>query len=399
MAQGCYVPKYIPASFKGVSFPCEEASSEHGRRGAEGEFPFGEFTAYADLGRRIRHYHVKARYADNDHLARARELIGAVESTGPGTLVHPHLGSVRAACKKAKVTNHVSDDQGYTDIDLEFVEAQDWLGSAVGAVLSVVGVSELTAAVSTMFAARYVLDQVPIFDVEPAADTARSGVATIATQFRAATGLSADKKVWRISGDLDTVAMQGESVHRTATAWQAISNGIAAIDTYAASETARATALRRVVNWGARGSTLTGNGGSAQDAVISTVRILGAAYLAKAGATAVANSSQEACRQYNSVLTVLNEEADIARSRCDDQLFVALRDFIATAQTALLDRVFGTPPIVEYDFSGGVFSVVAAHEIYGDATRFAEVEANNPDHLPFLVGPLVRAVAPQATTP
>lgn len=397
MAQGCYVDHFRPASFKGVSFPAQEASSQHGRRGAEGEFPFGEFTAYADLGRRIRHYHIKARYADNDHLARARELIAAVESPGPGTLVHPHLGAVRAACKKAKVSNHVIDDSGYTDIDLEFVEAQDWLGTAVGAVLPALGLGDITAAVAEMFAAEYVLDQVPIYDVVPAVETARGAIETIGTSFRSAVGLSADKKIWRISADLDTVATRGESVHRSATAWQAISNGIAAIDAHAVSETARVTALRRVVNWGARGSTLTGTGGSAQDAVISAVRILGAAYLAKAGATAVAASSQEACRQYKTVLTVLNEEADIARNRCDDALHIALRDFTAAAQTSLLDRVFGTPPIVEFDFSGGVFSIVAAHEIYGDATRFAEIEANNTDSLPFLVGPLVRAVAPQVT--
>ncbi|RPH73630.1 hypothetical protein EHM76_05065, partial [bacterium] len=48
----CAIGKdYVPASFKGVQFYCVDADVEGGRRGAEGEFPFGEETAYADLGR------------------------------------------------------------------------------------------------------------------------------------------------------------------------------------------------------------------------------------------------------------------------------------------------------------------------------------------------------------
>lgn len=398
MVQGCYVDLYRPGSFKGVTFPAQEATSEHGRRGAEGEFPFGEFTAYADLGRRIRHYSIKARYADNDHLERAAELIAAIESPGPGTLVHPTRGAVRAACKKARVTDHMVDDSGYTDIDMEFVEASDFLGGAVGAFLSAIGVDSIVGATATYFTQAYNLNLAPVFDVEPATATAQSAIAEIREGFRSAIGLATDKNVWRISGDLDTVATQGQSARKTATAWQAISNGIAAIDTYAANDTAKLAALRRIVNWGARGSTLSGYGGSAQEAVISSVRIVGAAYLARAGATAVATSSQQACQQYASVIKVLDQEASIARDRCDDVLHVALRDFTVQAQTALLNRVFGTPAIVEYNFSGGVFSVVAAHEIYGDATRFAEIEANNPSRLPFVIGPVVRAVAPQTQT-
>ena len=52
MAIGCYTPAYLPASFKGVPFDALEATYEYGRRGAEGEFPFSDTTAYVDLGRK-----------------------------------------------------------------------------------------------------------------------------------------------------------------------------------------------------------------------------------------------------------------------------------------------------------------------------------------------------------
>ena len=37
MAEACYKEPYLPGSFKFIPFKAIEASSEHGRRGAEGE--------------------------------------------------------------------------------------------------------------------------------------------------------------------------------------------------------------------------------------------------------------------------------------------------------------------------------------------------------------------------
>src|SRR5262245_39833440 len=95
----CNVGKdYLPASFNGVPFYCTEASSEHGRRGSEGEFPFGENTAYADLGRRIRTYTLSAVFRGDNHVREATALIAVCEAPGPGVLVHPTRGIVSAAC-------------------------------------------------------------------------------------------------------------------------------------------------------------------------------------------------------------------------------------------------------------------------------------------------------------
>ena len=73
----CAIGKdYAPASFKGVGFLCTVAEVDGGRRGAEGEFPFGEDTAYADLGRKIRVYHLTAVFREDDHVS---ELAGFVQ--------------------------------------------------------------------------------------------------------------------------------------------------------------------------------------------------------------------------------------------------------------------------------------------------------------------------------
>ena len=44
------IRNFLPASFKGVSFPVHTVSDSGGRRGSVGEFPFSEHTDYIDLG-------------------------------------------------------------------------------------------------------------------------------------------------------------------------------------------------------------------------------------------------------------------------------------------------------------------------------------------------------------
>src|SRR6187402_1835226 len=106
----CAIGKdYAPASFKGVAFYCTDADVEGGRRGAEGEFPFGEHTAYADLGRKIRVYHLTAMFREDDHVSDSQALFVVCESPGPGILVHPTRGAVMVACKSIKLSDKIED--------------------------------------------------------------------------------------------------------------------------------------------------------------------------------------------------------------------------------------------------------------------------------------------------
>src|SRR4029079_17615961 len=112
----------VPASFKGVGFNCTEVNIEGGRRGAEGEFPFGEITAYADLGRKIQVYHLNAVFREDDHVCDSHCLFQACQSPGPGILVHPTRGTVLAACRSIKLKDNV-EETGETQCEMEFVEA------------------------------------------------------------------------------------------------------------------------------------------------------------------------------------------------------------------------------------------------------------------------------------
>ena len=154
----------VPASFKGVQFYCTEADIEGGRRGAEGEFPFGEDTKYADLGRKIRVYNLTAVFREDDHVSDSQALFTACESPGPGMLVHPTRGSFMAACRKIKIKDPLEEGIGESEAELEFVEANIGFGAGAGSAggggrrgRSLFGVvsSGLNAASVTAFARDY----------------------------------------------------------------------------------------------------------------------------------------------------------------------------------------------------------------------------------------------------
>lgn len=406
MADACYRIPFNAWSFKGATCESTEASHEGGRRGAEGQFPFGETSAYADLGIHIRGFHVKGRFAGNDHMDAARAFRRVLESPGPGMLVHPTYGAVRAACKKFKFHDKTLEGYGVTEVDCEFVEAPAWLGTAIGLSLAGIDATGVVSAVQSVFSGAYNFSGPlasagsPIGQMITVINAATSAVGAVSRAFDAAAGLSSDGTVWRISEDLRTVSssVSGPSLMASpSTAWQAISNGIEAVTVYGRSTEVTIDSLRSTANWGTTWkTTTTGAALAAETAVVAAMRTLSGVALARTIIGSAAATKQAACRQYGMALTVLQEERFAARQAGQTELFQALDAYIVEAQQAMLTRVFGAPQIVSYDFGGPVWAVVAAHEIYRDARRSPGIEAMNEQSFPWALGPEVAAASPSA---
>ena len=159
----CAVGKdYVVASFKGVQFYCTDADIQGGRRGAEGEFPFGEETAYADLGRKIRVCNLTAAFREDNHVGDSYALFAACESPGPGILVHPTRGTFMAACKSVKISDKLEDTAGETIAELEFVEANP-VGTGIGGMLFGI----ISSALNTTSSASFQRDYRPQFVSQP----------------------------------------------------------------------------------------------------------------------------------------------------------------------------------------------------------------------------------------
>lgn len=379
MATGCYTPEYLTASFKGVSFKAEEVTSEHGRRGAEGEFPFGEQTGYADLGRRIRTYSLRGRFDANSHVADAASLVAVCESTGPGVLVHPTRGIILSvACKRLRVTDKIETDGGVTYVELDFVEANEWPNglSITGSLLGL-ALSPIIAAARLAFTTNYNIARIPTFREAAVVDAAQQQVANVREQYAAATtSMSTNNDRNRVIFDLNSVATVDATATITSNVDKAISLGMAAI-AQNLTGTAKFDAMRTLANGAALSSSFAAPASTAEEAIYSLVRTTAAAYMAEATLESTDYRTGQIFTQADIVDTLLEAEMIYARNTCQNQLYVDLAQFRTSAAAQLAERAYNSPGLVEFDYGGQVHPLVAAYDIYGDATRHREIEDLN----------------------
>lgn len=392
MAEACYVPRYLQASFKGVAFEATEAVSEHGRRGAEGEFPFGEQTAYADLGRKIRVYKIKARFPRNSHIGDAGRLIAACESPGPGVLMHPTRGAVRVACRQIEVRDEIFDSAGITTADIDFVEANLWTAGILGSALGGLAIGPITAALGSVFQTAWAGVQIAAFFDRPFATAAMSSaLGQIRSQTLSVSAFGGNREMWRVAGELQSIAASPQALVDPKRAWTALSGGYQGIDVFANGRSERWQAHRALANWSGRLAPARGAARAPVDAMVATMRALSAVHLTRLALEDAGSTLAAALAQHDTVMALLDGELSIARAACNDKLWLALTEFKTDAQKALLARAYELPPLIRCNIGRPVSALVAAHEIYGDARKFGVIEQYNSSGLPFALGPVITA--------
>lgn len=100
-AEASYLDQQLQeASFRGVPFHVDGAGVEVGRRVQVHEYPQRDMPWAEDLGRATRGFTVDAFVVGPNYVQDAQALIAAAEEEGPGTLVHPWLGSMQVSMKE-----------------------------------------------------------------------------------------------------------------------------------------------------------------------------------------------------------------------------------------------------------------------------------------------------------
>lgn len=379
MAQACYEEPYLPASYKLIPFDAVEVTSSHGRRGAEGEFPFGETTGYADTGRKIRRYTLQGKFVNNNHVISAAALIAACELPGPGPLVHPTRGVIAsAACVSIKVTDKVESEQGITYLDMEFVEANNWPNglSVVGQLLGVI-VAPLITSSRANFRASYAPQEIQTYRQGAVVNAAQEQVANIATEYTLSTTTeAADDQRNRVIYELNTVVNIDSEAEDTEKADRALSLGMNAVS-IGTRGTVKFDAFRRLANGAARSSSFLNPAGSAEDAVYNLVRTLSAAYMAEGAMESRSLTSSEIFQQADAIDAILESEMDYARQICNNDLFLRLSEFRGSVQARLYEKAYTSPGRTQFDFGGSTHPLRAAYAIYGDAKRHRDLEEVN----------------------
>lgn len=114
--------RLLPASFRGAPFKIRRHSATPaGRRLAVHEYPGEDEPWPEDLGHRASTYQVDGYVVGDDyHLARDA-LVAACDKAGPGTLVHPYLGTLRVACEECRVDESAGEGR-IARVSMRFVQ-------------------------------------------------------------------------------------------------------------------------------------------------------------------------------------------------------------------------------------------------------------------------------------
>lgn len=149
-----------PASFRGVPFHVDGAEIEAGRRVQVHEYPQRDKPWAEDLGRATRGFMVDAFVVGPGYIEDAEALIAAAEEEGPGTLVHPWLGSMEVSLKEL-LRVRFNASAGHAVITFSFVEAGELefpAAQSSTAMQSRIAADGLSTAACDSFASRFAVD-------------------------------------------------------------------------------------------------------------------------------------------------------------------------------------------------------------------------------------------------
>lgn len=158
-----------PASFRGLAFEVEGDTATFGRRTQVHEYPQRDKPWAEDLGRATRQINLTAFLIGDDYLRRRDALLAALETKGPGTLVHPWYGELQVSVREPASVTHSHRNGGMCEITLSFVEAGELQFPAAGASFGAqsLAAADLLGDVSVMdFAEGVGIDGLPSFSLD-----------------------------------------------------------------------------------------------------------------------------------------------------------------------------------------------------------------------------------------
>lgn len=392
----CAIGKdYVPASFKGVGFVCTEASIEGGRRGAEGEFPFGEDTAYADLGRKIRTFNLTAVFREDDHVGDSSALFAVCESPQPGILVHPTRGTHLVACRNVKVSDKVEEEQGQTTAELEFVEANP-VGTGLGGTIFGIISSAVLAVSSESFRDSYAPQTISQPWSREIVASAQSLIMSTHDALVQTFTPDTSSSQWRIALKMEEVARDPGLAVSAENVDKSFTSGIGQLTYNIQDPEVEWRVLRSLANQAAVESNLPVPGGAAamENSLYSRFRVLTGVAMAETAMSRKYPNVQAATMAMDTAAGVLEDEARSAYNICDNNLYLELQKYIINFRKMMNDLAYRLPGLITVDFQGGVHPLVAAYVIYNDAKRHRDLEPRNIIDANGRFGRIVRGIAP-----
>jgi hypothetical protein len=416
-----------PGSFRGVSFLIETGDLDAGRRTARHEYPLRDLPYLEDLGRKAREFSMEAFVLGADYMAGRDRLLDACEQAGPGTLVHPYRGELQVVCTGCRVRESTAEG-GMARFSLTFVEA----GETRYPTATFDTASRVDASADTATAAGAV-DLAKRLDVsgpgwisEASADQV-GGLSGFLSQLAGQAPASAEAPSWRtisggmtsglnsISAPLSTAedvldgygslrsllpptrsGLQGSasllpgeagdlvrSGGRLAGRIGGLYRGLGLLSRPISTWTPPARALDPLIAASSYNETLATvplatasrrRQAANQEAIADFVRRGGVIEAARASSTFEYASADDAVATRDTVVAALETEMERAS---DDGVYRSLADLRTSVVKDLGTRGADLARLTTWRPPASVPALVAAHRLYGDASRDAEIVGRN----------------------
>lgn len=118
--------QFKPASFREVPFHVSVSDTAVGRRTVLHEFPLKDVPYTEDMGRKASEFVVDGFLIGDNYLLDMKLLIAALTAYGPGTLVHPTMGTMNVSlAHPARLREQFIDRRGMVSFSLTFIESDE----------------------------------------------------------------------------------------------------------------------------------------------------------------------------------------------------------------------------------------------------------------------------------
>lgn len=378
-----------PASFRGVEFKVESDDMTGGRRTATHQYPKRDKPYVEDMGRSARTISFSAYVLGADYVQSKDALLDALETEGPGELIHPFYGvrTVQAGAYTVRITR---DEGGIARFALEFTETGDSLyPSAVNNPSDAVDTAadSAGAASQSVFEDGFSVAGLPQFAVDKAQDVLDSATAIMGSVLGPIKA-SADE-VARITQEIDLIQAEAESLIRSPSEMATRLRGVfSLVSESSASQDSKSSVLKKFYEQFATTPEPTPTDTRAdiesnRDALDSFIHEVALIEAVRAAAGQEFASLDEAEDARDKLADYIDEQADTA----PDAVFEAMTALRAKLVLAIPGEDGALPSIVTKFLPETTPAIVLAYRYYADADRGDEIaERNHIPHPSFIKG-------------